>query len=336
MTRLAAAVWLSAAVPLGAVAQPIAVPVSAWVDDGAGMRVEGTYSVELALHDAETGGGALYTETRIVAIERGRFEVALGEGGTLDAAIFDGSPRWLEVRIDGAVLGPRLAIGSVPYALRAVRAGDAARLGAFVASDFARRVHVHSWEGLGIASVPAEAHSHGWSSLAAVPASFPPAPHGHAWSEIDGIPPGFADGVDAASSGDVSAVSSGSGLTGGATSGDALLGVGAIDTSMIADGSIGSAELMSSGAFGSVSGRVDGTTCFAGWDVDLVWIGNVVPEYGYQGEVWVVCPDADAGTLEWCSCPAGMVVNDIHYEDPSSDAVQADRIVRLVCVYPPF
>ena len=61
--------------------------------------------------------------------ETGIFSVRLGAGspliGTFDAALFNAVNRYLEVVLDGAVLTPRQALGSVPYALRSESAQQA-------------------------------------------------------------------------------------------------------------------------------------------------------------------------------------------------------------------
>ncbi len=68
------------------------------------------------------------------------------------------------------------------------------------------------------------------------------------WSGIKNVPAGFADGVDNSNSGDITAVNTSGGLTGGATSGDASLSIanGGITSTHIGDGQIVNADVSAS------------------------------------------------------------------------------------------
>ncbi len=70
------------------------------------------------------------------------------------------------------------------------------------------------------------------------------------WSGIKSLPAGFADGVDNNSGGDITAVNTSGGLTGGATSGDANLSIasGGVTSSHIQNGTIVDADISASAA----------------------------------------------------------------------------------------
>ncbi|MBN2542612.1 hypothetical protein JXI42_07065 [bacterium] len=77
--------------------------------------LDGVYSIVFSIFDAETGGSALWSETRDVEVGNGLYSVNLGAVSSLDLS-FD-EPYWLEVEFEGTVLSPRYAMGSSPYAL---------------------------------------------------------------------------------------------------------------------------------------------------------------------------------------------------------------------------
>jgi hypothetical protein len=95
-------------------------------------------------------GTEQWTETHDLAVDGGLVLAELGASGSpLNTALFDGSPLWLEIQIEGEILTPRSPIGSVPYALRAEEAdhaadadhaSDADALGSIPAADWQRRV----------------------------------------------------------------------------------------------------------------------------------------------------------------------------------------------------
>ncbi|WP_206212307.1 hypothetical protein [Wenzhouxiangella sp. XN79A] len=84
----------------------------------AGQPVTGTVNLEFRLFDQLVGGSQIGTaQTRLNwPVEDGLFQVDLNFG----AAAFDGNPRFLEVRVNGATLNPRQAVRPSPMALFAL------------------------------------------------------------------------------------------------------------------------------------------------------------------------------------------------------------------------
>ncbi len=107
-------------------------------DGGTAARVE---SVTLSIYAEEKGGAPLWQETQQVAIDaEGRYTVLIGS--SVDGVPVDlfasGEPRWLALQFlrAGEVEQARTLATSVPYALRAAKAGDADTLGGLSASAF--------------------------------------------------------------------------------------------------------------------------------------------------------------------------------------------------------
>jgi hypothetical protein len=89
--------------------------------DAKDQPVEGTIEVVFTIYDGEDANAAvLWTETHSVTFENGFFSVALGEQSPFGAKVFDGSVRYLGIRVGGdPEMTPRAATRSVPYALLA-------------------------------------------------------------------------------------------------------------------------------------------------------------------------------------------------------------------------
>lgn len=106
--------------------------------DNAGVPLNGTHAFIFRMFDAPTSGVQVWTEAHgaLVATE-GLVYASLGAQAPLTPAILTGGALYLEVSIDGQVLTPRLAVQSVPYA---VRAGAAGLLGTLTETDVQRRV----------------------------------------------------------------------------------------------------------------------------------------------------------------------------------------------------
>jgi hypothetical protein len=103
-----------------------------------GGPVNGSVTLVFDIFDAVTAGHSVWQETHgSVQVSAGLVFADLGGSTTLDATIFDGSDRFLQVTVNGEVLTPRLALGSVPYA---IRAGVADQVGDLAAGQVQARV----------------------------------------------------------------------------------------------------------------------------------------------------------------------------------------------------
>ncbi len=199
-----------------------------------GVPFHGTVALELALHDTASGGTPIWSETHNPTADDGLVSVTMGERTPLDLNDFTGGDLWLAVTVNGTPLSPRFQLHSVPYALRAAVCDRADRLGTLTPGDVSLASHNHN----GVYA-PA-AHNHD--------GVYAPAAHNHdnlyypqtvlntagtinsstnpvQWTKLRGVPTGFADGIDHDSGGDITGVSAGVGLTGGAASGSATLSV---------------------------------------------------------------------------------------------------------------
>ena len=94
--------------------------------DSAGAPVPGSISIQFTVYDAATGGASLWTETQTVTLDDGFFSARLGETTSIGASVFDGSTRYLGVKVGtDPEMTPRQPLVSVPYALLANNAnGD--------------------------------------------------------------------------------------------------------------------------------------------------------------------------------------------------------------------
>jgi len=157
------------------------------LDEDTGKAVDGSHRIAFALFTAETGGTSVWDEGRDVMIDDGVLFTALGENRALDATVFDGRALWLEVKLDDVVMEPRVAIESVPYA---IRAGAADKIGNVDAAQIQQRVSGACTSGF-ISTINADGS--------------------------------VVCGTDNVGTGDVTAVLPGSGLSGGGNSGDITL-----------------------------------------------------------------------------------------------------------------
>jgi len=81
-------------------------------------KADGSYSMTFRIYDAASGGTALWTEIKDVTVSNGLFSTYLGDTTALDPAIFNGSERWLGVKVGtDAEAVPRMQLGFAPYAL---------------------------------------------------------------------------------------------------------------------------------------------------------------------------------------------------------------------------
>ena len=89
------------------------------IDPGSGERLSGTYTMTFSIYAEETGGIALWTETQNVIAQNGLFNVLLGSVTDIPFDLFDGSARYLGVKVgDDAEMTPRKQLVSVVYAFK--------------------------------------------------------------------------------------------------------------------------------------------------------------------------------------------------------------------------
>ena len=91
-------------------------------DPGSGQAVsDGSYSMTFRLYTLVSGGTALWTETKDVAVQGGLFSTLLGDTAPLSQSLFNGQQLWLGIKVgadDEAT--PRQRILPVSYALSLV------------------------------------------------------------------------------------------------------------------------------------------------------------------------------------------------------------------------
>jgi hypothetical protein len=235
MTLFAALV----AIPAAAHAVPGTVTVNGRIaiDD---VPLEGATDFTFRLYDQLEGGSELWNEEQTIDVADGLVVAALGSAVPFDAAVFDGGAAYLEISVDGDTLSPRLSMGTVPYAFRAAIADDCEALGGYAPDDFQQRVDGVCNAGEYISAIGA-----------------------------DGSVMCAADGD---SGGDITGVTAGTGLLGGATSGAANLSVDASYVQRRVTGTCPSGQsIRTISATGTVSCEVDNDS---GGDITAVLAGT--------------------------------------------------------------
>ena len=92
--------------------------------DAGGDPRSGNVSIALSVHTADTGGTQMYEETiNPVAVNNGLFSLQFG-GQPGFAAALANPEAWLEVRVDGSLVGLRSRLVAVPYAISAGSLGS--------------------------------------------------------------------------------------------------------------------------------------------------------------------------------------------------------------------
>ncbi|MBI4702884.1 MAG: collagen-like protein [Deltaproteobacteria bacterium] len=91
-----------------------------------GKPVEGELSIQFAIYENKLSSQPVWIEIHSVQLVDGYFDVTLGSLVPFQKSVFDGSTRFLGVKVgDDPEMAPRVEIGSIPYALVANNAiGD--------------------------------------------------------------------------------------------------------------------------------------------------------------------------------------------------------------------
>lgn len=181
---------------LGGVARadvPQTVPFAArLVDDTTGEAMTGAQRITFELFDAATNGTSLWNEARDLTPDTdGTLFVELGETKAFPTTLFDGKRLYLSVKVGDTVLEPRVALASVPYAIKSGASDSTLSIGGLTADQLQQRVN-------------------GTCGSASFVTAINP----------DGT---VVCTLGATGTGDITSVTAGNGLQGGAASGDATV-----------------------------------------------------------------------------------------------------------------
>jgi hypothetical protein len=107
--------------------------------DSGGNPMAGDHTVLFSLHNAESGGIMVWSETQTVTADsNGVFAAILGDNTPIQNSFAD--PKWLSITVDGQPLSPRREIVSVASAFNAQNADS---LGGLAAGSYAPVSHTH-------------------------------------------------------------------------------------------------------------------------------------------------------------------------------------------------
>ena len=231
---------------------PSTINYQGYLTDSIGTPISATVSIKFSIYDVAAGGSALWTETQDVSVSNGIYGVNLG--GSIPLTLPFDIPYYLGVQVGGdAEMAPRMPLTSVGYAFRAKTAElDQDTLGSLSCSSG----QVPKWNGSAWAcGADADTTYSAGTGLNLAGTQFSadttylqrrvsnPCGSGFAIRSIN------ADGTvicEPVGSGDITAVSAGTGLSGGGTAGDVTLSVatGGITTTLLADNSVTSAKIV--------------------------------------------------------------------------------------------
>jgi hypothetical protein len=285
-----------------AAAVPGTMSFTARIATPAGTPVDGPVTATFRVFDAATAGTQVWTEDQSLTASNGLLFAELGHVLAFDSTVFDGSPRFLEMVINGETLTPRLSLLSVPYAIAAAQADHSAStdaIGALTASDLVTTVN----PGAGLTG-----GGHGGTVSLSVDTSTIQSRVSGTCASGSAIQTIGANGTVTCqtTSGGIAGVTAGTGLTGGGTSGNVTLSV---DTNAIQARVSGSCPAGSSIASIAANGSV---TCQAdtnsGGDITAVTAGTGLTGGGATGAVTLSVDTTAIQARVTGTCAAGSSI----------------------------
>ncbi|HWP81443.1 MAG TPA: hypothetical protein VNN76_02195 [Bacteroidota bacterium] len=88
-------------------------------------KSDGSYSFTFRFYRTLSGGSPLWAETKTLETRRGLFSTMLGDQSSFPDSVSFAEPYWLSVQIGSEELTPRIRLGAVGYAIRAINADTA-------------------------------------------------------------------------------------------------------------------------------------------------------------------------------------------------------------------
>ncbi|MBL0057561.1 MAG: hypothetical protein IPP35_00150 [Elusimicrobia bacterium] len=107
---------------VGETAAPSKINYQGKLTDNAGNPFNGNRNISFSICSAPTRGCSYSDGSRVVPVTNGVFNAMIGEITAIPSNLFDGSEKFVEITVNGAVFSPRQKLVSAPYAL-AVAAG---------------------------------------------------------------------------------------------------------------------------------------------------------------------------------------------------------------------
>jgi len=113
------------AVSFALAAVPKLIPYQGVLYDEQAMKpLDGVYSITFEIYDVPSGGTPIWTVNRSVKVEKGYFNVMLGEVNPLTNVNFN-KQLYLQITVANGTPYPRTKLGATPYAIQAASAVDA-------------------------------------------------------------------------------------------------------------------------------------------------------------------------------------------------------------------
>ena len=95
-------------------------------DTAGNAKLDGEYNFTFRLYESNTGGSAVWNETKTLSIKKGLFSTNLGDQTLFGNNVKFDKPYWLSIQIgDEVELSPRITINSVGYSISSINSDTA-------------------------------------------------------------------------------------------------------------------------------------------------------------------------------------------------------------------